>query len=99
MKHFFAASQRPMIEQVLRGSLSSLNISWFQPSPITIAQILYYEANGVTNSVTINDGITTSYVLENLQSGWTYSISLQALSSHLPSPITDPIITTLGELK
>ena len=88
-----------MIKQILRVFLSSLNVSWFQPSPNTIVQILYYEANGVTNSMTISDGVTTSYVLENLQSGLTYSISLQALSSHLPSPITDPIITTLGEFK
>ena len=88
-----------MIKQVLHVFLSSLNVSWLQPSPNTIAQVLYYEANGVTNSVTISDGVTTSYVLENLRSGLTYSISLQALSSHLPSPITDPIITTLGEFK
>ena len=94
---FFTASQRPVIKQVLRAFPSSLNVSWFQPSSNTIAQILYYEANGVTNAVTINDSFTTSYVLENLRSGLTYSISLQALSSHLPSPITDPIITTLGE--
>ena len=94
---FLSASQRPVIEQVVHLSLSSLSVSWVQPSPITIAQILYYEFNGFTNSVTISDGSTTNYVLENLRSGFTYSISLQALSSHLLSPITDPITTTLGE--
>lgn len=95
---FLSASQSPVIEQVVHLSLSSLSISWVQPSPITIAQILYYEANGVTNSIIISNGSTTNYVLKNLRSGLTYSISLQALSSHLPSPITDPITTTLGEI-
>lgn len=87
-----------MIEQVLHISLTSLNVLWIQPSPITIAQVLYYEANGVSNSVTITDGFTTSFVLENLQSGLTYKVSLQSLSFHLPSPISDSITTTLGEL-
>ena len=93
----FAASQRPVIEQVLHISPSSLSISWAEPSPVTTALILYYEANGVINSVAVNDGSTTNFVLRNLRGGLTYSISLQALSSHLPSPITDPIATTLGE--
>ena len=87
-----------MIEQVVHISLTSLNVSWVQPSPVTIAQVLYYEAVGVSNSVTISNGFNTSFVLENLQSGLTYSVSLQSLSSHLPSPISDPITTTLGEL-
>ena len=86
-----------MIEQLIQLSPSSLGVSWAQPSPSTTAQILYYEANGVISTVNISNGVTTSYILNSLQRGWTYSISLQALSPHLPSSITNPTITTLGE--
>ena len=86
-----------MIEQLIQLSPSSLGVSWAQPSPSTTAQILYYEANGVISTVNISNGVTINYVLNGLRSGWTYSISLQALSPHLPSIITSPTTTTLGE--
>ena len=86
-----------MIEQLIHLSLSSLEVSWAQPSPSTTAQILYYEANGVISTVNISNGVTNNFILDGLQSGWTYSISLQALSPHLPSFITNPTTTTLGE--
>lgn len=99
--HAFSYSepQRPVIKQLVHLSLSSLSVLWAKPSSVTDAQILYYDANGITNTTTILSGSTTSFVLENLQSGLTYSISLQSLSVHLPSAITDPITTTIGEFK
>ena len=43
------------------------------------------------------DASTTNITIDNRMTGVTYSITMVALSPHLPSPVIGPVSFTLGE--
>jgi len=76
-------------------------ISW--TAPVSGANVtgyrIYYQAEGVQlqGSVDVDAGVT-EYSIAGLCPGLTYSISLVALSVHLPSPVVELEGIILGEL-
>ena len=58
--------------------------------------IYYQPKEGAVNSVNVSNKVTEKYLLEGLQRGVTYNISIVALSRHLPSPLVGPITVIPG---
>ena len=60
---------------------------------------IYYQAEGDQGSVDVDAGATEySVPVTGLSSELTYTISLVALSLHLPSPVVECEMIVLGEL-
>ena len=70
-------------------------MNWTSPgSPVT-GYIIYYQSDGGdVRSETISGVDTESYILSNLESGVKYSISIIAVSDHLPSAVVGPVRTS-----
>ena len=77
---------------------TSIRVSWTAPTSVATVTgyRIYYQAEGVSGSVPVNAGVT-SYTLVHLQDGLTYSITIVALSVHLPSCVVGPETVTLGK--
>ena len=62
-------------------------MSWTPPTPLgdITGYIIYYTNDDNTDSVDIDGGSTDEYTLSDLQNGDTYTISIVATSSDLPS--------------
>ena len=62
-------------------------MSWTPPTPLgdITGYIIYYTNDDNTDSVVIDGGSTDVYTLSDLQNGDTYTISIVATSSDLPS--------------
>ena len=77
---------------------TSIRVSW--TAPLSVATVtgsrIYYRAEGDWGSVAVDAGVTNT-TLRNLQDGSTYSITIVALSMHLPSPVVGPQTVTLGK--
>ena len=59
--------------------------------------VIYYQAKGgAVSSVMVSGGDTERYLLNGLQRGVTYNISIVALSRHLPSPLVGPVTLIPG---
>ena len=65
---------------------------WGSPGSPATGYVIYYQPEGgVVHSVNVTGGDTESYLLEGLQKGMTYQISIVALSEHLPSAVVGPV--------
>ena len=66
-------------------------MNWTSPGSPATGYIIYYQSDGGdVRSETI--GVDTeSYILSNLESGVNYSISIIAVSDHLPSAVVGPV--------
>ena len=89
----------PIPEDVLLSQLneSSLRVSWSQASggATVLHQRIYVDGGGIrrfTDTAT-NSG---SFLLTDLQSEVTYMVSVQSLSSQLPSPVSNPVTKYIG---
>ena len=65
--------------------------------PVTGYVIYYQPKGGAVSSDKVFGGETESHLLDGLQRGVTYNISIVALSDHLPSPLVGPVTVTPGE--
>ena len=75
-------------------------MSWESPVrsyPVTGYVIYYQPKGGAASSDKVSAGETESHLLDGLQRGVTYIISIVALSDHLPSPLVGPVTVTPGE--
>lgn len=84
----------------LQGSdPSAIVISWTAPvsGATVIGYQIYHQAEGDQGSVDVGAGVT-EYSVTGLCPGLTYTISLVALSVHLPSPVVECEGIVLGEL-
>ena len=73
---------------------TSILVTWDPPTtgdPATGYVIYYQSGGGEVSSETVSGGQTESHVLSGLDSGMTYTISIVAESSHLPSGVVGPI--------
>ena len=87
-----AVAGEPTHVSVVQESETSILVTWVsQGDPVTGYKI-FFEPGGGSEEVT--GGNTESYLLENLQSGEDYNISIVALSAHLPSTVVGPITPT-----
>ena len=65
--------------------------------PVTGYVIYYQPKGGAVSSDKVSGGETESHILDGLQRGVTYIISIVALSDHLPSLLVRPVTVTPGE--
>ena len=84
---------------VSQNGLDSVRVSWTPPSgePAVTGYIIYYQQQdgGHTGSVTAGATSTTT-IITGLMTGATYSISVVATSSMLPSNVTAAVTITIG---
>ena len=77
----------------VQDSLTSILVSWTAPASgganVTGYRIFYQIGGGSEQSVPVGAS-ATNHTLTGLQSGATYSISIVALSSTLPSTVVGP---------
>ena len=75
---------------------TSIRVTWTPPGPldgVTGYRIHYTTGGGSSDSQTVSGGNTMSHTLTGLTNGETYTISIVATSSALPS---SPVQTTVG---
>ena len=70
-------------------SPTSIRVTWTPPTPLG-GYIIYYTS---TDNVTVSDGSTDEYTLMNLEREAEYTISIVAVSEHLPSESLTESIT------
>ena len=73
---------------------ANITVSWVKPlAGNTTGYVVYYQSNG--EQIAMSDKLlgedTEAYLIEGVQSGITYYISIVALSQHLPSPLVGPV--------
>ena len=64
--------------------------------PVTGYVIYYQPKGGAVNSDIVSGGETETHLLDGLQRGVTYNISIVALSLHLPSLLVGPVTVIAG---
>ena len=71
--------------------------TWNSPGKRVTNYVIYYQARGGgVSSVTVSGGETERHLLNGLQRGVTYNISIVALSRDLPSPLVGPVTLIPG---
>ena len=74
-----------------------LPMYWDSQQNSVTGYVIYYQAKGgAVSSVMVSEGDTERYLLDGLQRGVTYNISIVALSRHLPSPLVGPVTLIPG---
>ena len=80
----------------VQQSDTSIVVSWGSPGSPATGYVLYCQPEGgAVSSVIISGRDTESHLLENLQSGMTYNISIVAVSDHLPSAVVGPVTASM----
>ena len=76
----------------------SFRVSWTPPASLVnlTGYRIYYNGAGDSGSVDV-DASQTNITIGNCTTSVTYSITLVALSPHLPSPVVGPVSVILGE--
>ena len=71
----------------VQEGLTSIRVSWSPPTPLgdTTEYKIYYSDSDSSDSVDVSDPSSREYLLEDLVMGSNYSLSLVAISQHLPS--------------
>ena len=74
-------------------------MTWSPPDPLEdiTGYIIYYSTDGSSDSVNVSEPDSSEAVLEDLMMASSYSISIVAVSQHLPSELRSvPIRLVLG---
>ena len=77
---------------------NKINVTWTSPDigdPVTGYVIYYQPEGGAVSSDMVSGGETETHLLDGLQRGVTYNISIVALSLHLPSLLVGPVTVTV----
>ena len=96
----FAAADHPTVltAEQLPQEPGSFRVSWTPPTSLAnlTGYRIYY--SGAGDSGILDTGASTTEVtIDNRTDGVTYTITMVALSPHLPSPVVGPVTITLGE--
>ena len=77
---------------------SSFRVSWTPPASLAnlTGYRIYYSGADDSGSVDVGAS-TTNITIDNRMAGVAYSITMVALSPHLPSPVVGPVSVILGE--
>ena len=77
----------------VQQSDTSIEVSWESPGSPATGYVIYYQPDGgAVSSLNISD---TRKLLEGLESGVTYNISIVAVSDHLPSAVVGPVTASM----
>ena len=76
----------------------NVTVTWEKPYSWGVTgYVIYYQAKGgAVSSVMVSGRETERHLLNGLQRGVTYNISIVALSRHLPSPQVGPVTLIPG---
>ena len=76
----------------------SFRVSWTPPASLAnlTGYRIYYSGVNDSGSVDV-DASAANITIDNRTAGVTYTITMVALSPHLPSPVVGPVTITLGE--
>ena len=75
----------------------NITVSWKSPGGPVTGYVIYYQSKRGAVSSDMVSG-RESHLLDGLQRGVTYNISIVALSQHLHSLLVGPVQVTSGEL-
>ena len=75
----------------------NITVSWKSPDDPVTGYVIYYQSMREAVSSDVVSG-AESHLLDGLQRGVTYNISIVALSEYLPSPLVGPVTVNPGEL-
>ena len=100
--HYFpcvaAVSPTDMTAEQLPQEPGSFRVSW--TPPVSSADLtgyrIYYSGADDSGSVDVGSS-ATNITIDNRTAGVTYTITMMALSPHLPSPVVGPVNVLLGE--
>ena len=93
----FAVAREPTSLNAISQSNSThvnITVTWESPDmgdPVTGYVIYYQPEGGAVSSDMVSGGETETHLLDGLQRGVTYNISIVALSLHLPSLLVGPV--------
>ena len=77
----------------------NVNVSWESPGRDVSGYMIYYRTEGgPVISDKVSGGERETHLLDGLQRGVTYCISILALSQHLPSPLVGPVSVNTGAI-
>ena len=92
-----AADSPTNLNAVQIGS-SSFRVLWTPPATVTGYHV-YWSGDGGADSGNMSArALDTAVTITDLTPGFTYNITIVALSDHLPSPAVGVVMVTLGEL-
>ena len=94
-----ADSSTGLTAELLPREPGSFRVSWNPPASLTnlTGYRIYY--SGADDSGSMDVGASaTEVTIGNRTTSVTYSITMVALSPHLPSPVVGPVSVTLGEI-
>ena len=96
--HIAADSPTGLTAEQLPEEPGSFRVSWTPPASLTnlTGYRIYYSGASDSGSVDV-DASTTEVTIDNRTAGMTYTITMVALSPHLPSSVVGPVSVTLGE--
>ena len=76
----------------------SFRVSWTPPASLINLTGYCIKYRGAGDSGSMDVGASaTEVTIDNCTAGVTYTITIVALSPHLPSPVVGPVTITLGE--
>ena len=80
---------------VVQEDLTSIRVSWSPPTPLgyTTGYRIYYSDGNVSDIVDVSGGSTNNYLLTDLLTAATYTISIVGTFQHLPSERVETMIT------
>ena len=95
---FIIVANAPQHISLVQNNESSINVTWDPPNPPgnTTGYKVFYRQGTMIKSKTVTNASSTFTVLNDLQPGRTYNVSVAGLSDHLPSDIVTSAIF-LGE--
>ena len=93
-----AESPTGLTAEQLPQEPGSFRVSWTPPASLAnlTGYHIYYSGAGDSGSVDVGASVT-EVTIDNCTAGVTYTITMVALSPHLPSPVIGPVTVILGE--
>ena len=80
----------------VQQSDTSIEVSWESPGSPATGYVIYYQPEGgAVSSLNVSGNIVKRKLLEGLESGVTYNISIVAVSDHLPSAVVGPVTASM----
>ena len=95
--HAAADSPTDLTVERLPQEPGSFRVSWTPPDPSAnlTGYRIYYSGADDSGSVDV-DASATEVTIDNHTAGMTYTITMMALSPHLPSPVVGPVYIIPG---
>ena len=92
-----AVASAPSNLMAVQEGPTSVRVSWSPPSPLgdTTGYRISY-SGGSSGSVDVSDGSTDNYLLTDIETATSPTVSIAGTSDHLPS---QPLSTELGKCK